>query len=513
MSDPNSPAASGKPGDASPDPNPAGGDIAALAKGGQTNFFGFLLRLAARIPFLFIAGRMYGDEAMGRFAAALVIIELTSQLACLGQKRGLAQQLAHDERPPSHIVADGMVMSAITATVFTVALALFPDPMFPRGRMDDLALLLPLSILPFCLTEIALAGCAYRYDVGSTVKARAIVEPWTISIAAGVLFYITPDSGLELAYVLSIFAACFAAFIPLYRAYGLPHGWRPHPVRIGKLAWNSLPLAGADAVEWGTRKLDIAILAQFASLSTIGVYYAVQQVTSLPSKLKSSFEPILGPVITRKLKEKDYKAIGRQVCQVGFWILAMQAGIALALGIPGEAVMGLIGPEFVSGTGALAILLAAEVVAALAVVSEAALIYMARMKNLYVSLATIALQAALTIGAMLAIDSYGYNEALKAPAAAAALFVALGTASLVKSTMLGRMLGHSVNNFRWALVYAAAPAVLVGYLATFLPEWLELLLGPVAILATYAAVIWYRGFNPEDRVLFSRKVRKTEEPI
>ncbi|WJY17847.1 lipopolysaccharide biosynthesis protein [Alteriqipengyuania flavescens] len=497
-----------------PGPDAAGGDIAALAKGGQTNFFGFLLRLAARIPFLFIAGRMYGDEAMGRFAAALVIIELTSQLACLGQKRGLAQQLSQDEdRHPSHVIADGMVMSAIVAACFMVLLSLFPDPMFPRGRNDDLALLLPLSILPFCLTEIALAGCAYRYDIGTTVKARAVVEPWTISIAAGVLFYLTPDAGLELAYVLSIFAACFAAFIPLYRAYGLPRGWMPHPRRIGRLAWNSLPLAGADAVEWGSRKLDIAILAQFASLSTIGIYYAVQQVTSLPSKLKTSFEPILGPVITRKLKEKDYKAIGKQVCQVGFWILAMQAGIALALGIPGEAVMGLIGPEFVSGTGALAILLAAEVVAALAVVSEAALIYMARMKNLYVSLFTIGLQAALTIGAMLAIEHYGMRESLKAPAAAAALFITLGTASLVKSFMLGRLLGFSVNNFRWALVYAAAPAVVVGYLATLLPEWLELLVGIPAILGTYGAVIWFRGFGPEDRVLFSRKVRKDAETV
>jgi hypothetical protein len=75
-------------------------------------------------------------------------------------------------------------------------------------------------------------------------------------------------------------------------------------------------------------------------------------------KLKTSFEPILGPVITKNLKTKNYEAIARQVCQVGFWIVAMQAGIALALGVPGEAVMGLVGPEFVGGTGALAFLLA-----------------------------------------------------------------------------------------------------------------------------------------------------------
>ena len=49
-------------------------DIAALARGGRTNFFGFLLRLAARLPFLFIAGRMYGADALGRFAYAVLIV-------------------------------------------------------------------------------------------------------------------------------------------------------------------------------------------------------------------------------------------------------------------------------------------------------------------------------------------------------------------------------------------------------------------------------------------------------
>src|SRR3546814_9676553 len=82
-------------------------------------------------------------------------------------------------------------------------------------------------------------------------------------------------------------------------------------------------------------------------------------------------------------------AIASQVRQVGFWIIAAQAGIALALGMPGEAVMGLVGPNFVGGNGALAFLLLAEVVAATAVVSEAALVYVARKRNLAISLATI----------------------------------------------------------------------------------------------------------------------------
>jgi O-antigen/teichoic acid export membrane protein len=275
---------------------------------------------------------------------------------------------------------------------------------------------------------------------------------------------------------------------------------------MAQLTLRGLPLAAADAIEWGTRRLDIFILGLFAAPTAVGVYYVAQQVATLPQKLKVSFEPILGPVITRALKHHDYDAIVRQVCQVGFWILAAQAGIALALAIPGEAVMGLVGPHFVGGTGALSVLLAAEVVAALAVVSEAALIYVARVRNLVVSAATIALQAALTLAVMLTFERMGLDDYFKAAGAAAALFVALGTASVVKSLMLGRILGKSVNNWRWPLVYAAAVAALVGWVVTRMPEWIELVVGIPAILGVYCWVIWRRGFGPEDRVLFRRNL-------
>ena len=69
-------------------------DLSALAKGGRQNFFGFILRLVARLPFLFIAGRLYGPDALGRFASALVVVELVALLCAMGEKRGLAQRLA-----------------------------------------------------------------------------------------------------------------------------------------------------------------------------------------------------------------------------------------------------------------------------------------------------------------------------------------------------------------------------------------------------------------------------------
>jgi O-antigen/teichoic acid export membrane protein len=482
-------------------------DIAAIARGGRTNFLGFFLRLAARIPFLFIAGRMpqYGPEALGRFASALVVIELVAMICSLGEKRGLAQRLSEGEERPANVVADGVLLSLTLSCTAAGLLWLFPAPLFPSGHYSAIDRLIVLAIPPLALTEIWLAGLAYRFNVGATVRARAIVEPWTLSLMAGAMAFVAPVGGLSLAYMISIYAAALAAAWPFYKTYGMAEAWRPRPREMVRLMMRTAPLATADTIEWGTRRLDIFILGLFASPAVVGIYYVAQQVASLPQKLKTSFEPILGPVITRSLKERDYAAIARQVCQVGFWITAAQAGIALALGIPGEGVMGLIGPQFVGGTGALAFLLAAEVVAATAVVSEAALIYMAKLKNLWISIATIALQGGLTLAGIWLVDHLGFGDLHRGAAAAAALMLALGAASVAKSMLLSRLLAERINNWRWALVWAAAPAVVVGWAATkFLPEWAELAFGVPAILGLYCWVIWVKGFGHEDRALFRK---------
>jgi len=487
-------------------------DIASLAKGGRTNFFGFLLRLAARLPFLFIAGRVYGAAALGRFAYAVIIVEFAAQIATLGLKRGLAQQLSRTTRPHVDVVWDGMLVSAFASLAAAALLVAVPELMFPNSRINGLDRLLPLIILAIAWSDVALAALAYRLNVGATVTARAIIEPWTISIGAFAFSFYSLRDGLILSYVLSMVAAMAASLWPLLKSYGVPHGWRPQPAHLASIARRNVPLAAADAIEWGSRRIDIAILGLFFSPAIVGIYYVAQQVASLPQKLKTSFDPILGPVITQNLEAGNKRAVAKQVRQVGFWIIAAQAGVGLALGIPGEAVMGLVGPNFVGGTGALAFLLAAEVVAATAAVSESALIYVARHRNLVISLLMVAAEAGLCFALIPAMRRIGLPELYQAAAPAIALTVALALASVAKSRLLAGLLAAPVSGWRWPLVWASAAAALVGWLATFLPEWSELAFGIPLILVTYGAVIWYKGFTAEDRVLFRMKAPATPEP-
>ena len=220
-------------------------DLAALARGGRINFFGFVLRLAARLPFLFIAGRMYGAAALGRFAYAILIVEFAAQLATLGLKRGLAQQLAHTDKPHVSVAWDALIVALLGSLVTIAILIAFPEAMYPNSPIAGLDRLLPITVIALAWSDIMLAALAYRHDVGATVRARAIVEPWTISIAALVLAFLDKRDGLIIAYVLSMVGALVASAIPFVKSYGVPHGWRPEPVTLWRMARKNVPVAAA----------------------------------------------------------------------------------------------------------------------------------------------------------------------------------------------------------------------------------------------------------------------------
>jgi O-antigen/teichoic acid export membrane protein len=482
-----------------------GNDLQTLAKGGRTNVGGFFIRLIARIPFLIIGGQWYGAEALGRLAYAIVVVELAAQICTLGLKRGLALHLAGDGKENG--AWDGLVVVLAATLIPTILLIAFPQIMFPNSTINGKDNLLPLIIPALAASDLMLAALAYRFDVVSSVRARAVIEPWTISIVAFALAWSLPRDGLLVAYAASMAAALIASLIPFIKSFGWPKAWKPRGRELYALARRNTPLAAADALEWGSRRLDIALLGLFVSPKTVGIYWVAQQIASLPQKLKTSFDPVLGPVITQKLAEGDRLGIARQISQVGFWIIAAQAGVALVLGISGEAIMGLIGPNsaFVGGNGALAFLLLAEVAAAAAVVSEAALVYIARFKNMLISFAMIGIQTGLTYIFVSGLKRAGYPELYQAAGPAMALACALAFGSLAKSQLATQLLGARVSVWRWPLLMAIGATALLSQLVIRLPEWMELAFGLPVMLGLYSWVIWKFGFKEEDRILFRRE--------
>jgi O-antigen/teichoic acid export membrane protein len=402
-----------------------------------------------------------------------------------------------------------MLVSLGAAVIGAALLIALPDLVFPElaaanGDVSALERWFPLIIPAIVASDISLAACAFRHDIGATVRARSLVEPWVLSIAALALAFTAfkPD-GLIIAYLLSMVAAAAASLLPAYRSYGAPHGWRPHPVALWQLARRNIALAGADIAEWGARRIDIFILGRFAPPEIVGIYYVAQQIASLPQRLKSSFDPILAPVLATNLAQGLTAKAAQHIKQVSFWVGAAQIGVVLALGIPGQAGMGLFGPIFASGAIILGLLLLAELFAAQAAVAESALVYVARGRNVSWSMAGIAIQIGLSL---LLVPRYG-GEGAAAALAASALIL-----SIAKSRLLARLLKAPVSGWRWSLLLAGIPAFGLGLLVLRTPEPVQLTIGNFAILGTFAGIIWRFGFKGADRLLFARSLRGKSYP-
>lgn len=486
-------------------------DLNALARGGRTNIIGFFIRLAGRMPFLFIAGRIYGPELTGRFALTVLVIEVAALIATLGLKRGLAQALADSDRPDAHVIADGLMVALFSSLLASAVLLAFPQVMFPNSDVMEAERLLALVVFAVALSEVAFSALAYRHNIGAQVTARAIVEPWTISIAAFAFSYVTLRDGLVLAYVVSTLAMLVAALVPLVRMYGLPRGWKPHPGGLARLARQNAPLAGADTLEWASRNVDRFILGLLFPPAYVGIYYMAQQVATLAQKFKTTFDPILGPVVTRSLAIGDRAAVARQVKQVGFWIIAVQGAVAISLGITSDGVMGLLGPQFVAGAGALIILLVAEVLAATGAVAEGALVYVARLRNLAISVAMLLLQIVLSFAFVLVLREAGWPPAYQAAGPALALAVTLLAGSVVKAAVLARILNAPVASIRPGMIAAIVAGLGVGAGVSLMPEWAQLTFGIPMMLAGYFVVLFKLAFGPEDKALF-RKLPRDQQP-
>jgi O-antigen/teichoic acid export membrane protein len=483
---------------------PSARETAELARGGRTSFLGYVLRLAARFPFLFIAGRMYGAEALGRFAYATMVVELVAMFATLGLKRGLAEAMAARPDDETNALYDSLLVSLIVALVGALLLVAVPQIVFPSTDYAPLERWFPLIILAIVASDISLAGLAYRFDIGATVRARSLVEPWVLSIAAlGLAFTALKADGLIIAYLLSMVAAAAASLKPAFARFGTPQGWRPHPAPLWALARRNMALAGADIAEWGARRLDVFILGRFAPAEIVGIYYVAQQISSLPQRLKSSFDPILAPVLATNIAEGRITKAALHIRQIGFWVGAAQLGVVLALGITGQAIMGLFGPIFAGGVLVLALLLLSELFAAQAAVAEAALVYVARGRNLAWSAAGITIQAGLSL---LLVPRFG-GEGAAAALAASALILSVG-----KSRLLARLLAHPVAGWRWSLLIAGVPAFLVGLLFLQTPAWVQLGIGQWVVLGVFGMLIWRIGFKGADRLLFARSLRGKEFP-
>src|SRR3546814_12738987 len=93
-----------------------------------------------------------------------------------------------------------MFVAFLASALGSAVLFVLPQLMYPAGEISSADRWMAGLVFAIAGTEIALAACAYRFDIGATVRARAVVEPWAISLAAAGFWHVSPVAGLMPSY-------------------------------------------------------------------------------------------------------------------------------------------------------------------------------------------------------------------------------------------------------------------------------------------------------------------------
>ena len=154
-----------------------------IARGAGANFFGFILRMGSRLPFLILAVALFEEELYGRYNYTITIIEICAAFATFGFKRSIFKFIHDDAYKDKYsieqVMVSALLSSILVGIVFTVLVifgAGFLAWAFDYPQMvDGLKSLAPMIIIITAL-DVILAGTRatrkMRYEVISRNKNK-----------------------------------------------------------------------------------------------------------------------------------------------------------------------------------------------------------------------------------------------------------------------------------------------------------------------------------------------------
>jgi O-antigen/teichoic acid export membrane protein len=474
-----------------------------ILRGGAVNLGGFVIRGGGRIPFIFLAGILFGAEAVGRFAAITIVIQIAAAISSFGMRRTLFEALNKEtpDRAPA-IIVNGLIIAMTLGTLLAAGVAIFGRALFSESLIQSGAIWITLAIPMIAVTEVLLVSTLHKKVLRYHVLARSVAEPWTLSILSAIFALFAPNAGgLLLAYAGSIVAAFAVAFTGFYLR--LLHGARPTlrpDIRfMASLFRRSAPTAFVDIIEYLFRRLDLFVLSIFSPGAAVGVYYLMRQIALLIQNVKQGFDPILAPVIANIASQGGIARAAEQLVRVSRWIFTVQLAFVVSLTITATPLIGFLGKDFSSGGIILTLLLAAELIDGSAAPWELAILFTRRKLNLACSVAGFIVYAGLAVALAKPFGAIG---------AASAFFAGLGVVASLRLIVVNRVLGATPLSTTFLKpIIAAAAAALVGYgvlLATNPWPTASLVLTITACLATFVFVLQRVGFDEADRLLFAR---------
>ena len=465
-----------------------------IVRGAQATVGGFAVRLAARLLFLVVAGRLFGAAAFGAYALALAAVELAVAVGSVGTKKTLFQRLDRhdggDARPLPHVLLDAMLLvttaSLLLAAGIAAAALLMPRSLLGPATATALLLLAPM-VAGQALLDLFLAATRWTHAIRHEVVARSVIEPWAM-LAGCTAAWLAGwrAEGLAIGYGCGTLAALIYAAIAARRRLGGLRllAWRPDRRVLAETARGSAANTATDFLNALYNRVDLYLVGILLGEAAAGLYGMGRQLVAPLRQIRQSFDGLLIPLVARTLSARGAQASGEALASATRLVLVLQLPLLLVLFAAGRPLLAWIGPGFAAAYWAMIALAVAETIQAALSIGDLVFVYLRPRIALWLTLASIAAGIA---AALLLIPPLGIAGAGLSVLIAYALRAA-GRSRLLR-TRFGLEVPRAHNAGPIAAALLGAAAGLAAGAAG--PWWLAL----AAALAAYAAaiLIWMKA--------------------
>jgi O-antigen/teichoic acid export membrane protein len=461
-----------------------------IMRGAQATWVGFAVRLAGRLVFLFVAGRLFGAAAFGAYALAVAAVELAVGIGSLGTKKTLFQLLdgewARDARPLPHALLDVALLvtgaSLLLAAGIAVAAVAVPASMLGPPVATAMLLLAPM-VAGQALLDLFLAATRWTHAIRHEVVARSVIEPWAmLAGCSGAWLLGWQAEGLAIGYGCGTLAALLYAAAAARRRLGgfRLAAWRPDRRSLAETTRGSAANTATDFLNVLYNRVDLYLVGILLGEAAAGIYGMARQLVAPLRQIRQSFDGLLIPLAARSLAAGGAKGAGEALASATRLVLVLQLPLLLALFAAGRPFLAWFGPGFAAAYWALVALAAAETLQAAFSIGDLVFVYLRPRVGLWLTLVSIAVGVA---AAWLLIPAFG------TAGAGLSVLGAYGVRAAIRSWVLRARFGFDVPRVHNAVPLAAAVggagaawamgggwwalAAAVGVYALVLSSWLK----------------------------------------
>ena len=477
-----------------------------IAIGTAANYGGFLFRLSVRLPFLFLAGMLFGAEHYGEYIFATAFIESMGVLCCLGFKRSIFGFLEESEgykdaREAARLVTACWKLALLAA--FTCAAIVFISASLIADLLNSPAVAIPLRYLcwalPLIVTiQLFLSGCRYRRKIRYEVFARSVTEPVVLTLAA-IAFYFAgfTETGLLWAYLLALLATCGVAAFGFRKSFARPEfGSLKSMSAALALLKRAAPTGVYEFLKMVLDRLHIILVTFFFSESVTGVYGSAVQFTTILYKIGAGFEPILAPVIAQLTNRGSGQHLHEQLSKVIRWVMSVEFLLLVVFVLFGRNILGAIGEEFVTGEKVMWILVCAVAVQSAFMCNDLPVVYRRPSWNLWIILVLLGINL---------ITAFTLAPIFGPEGVAAALLITHLSGAVLSSCLiryLFKVWPFDLQSFKPFL--SLFTSLVVGYLS--LNNGLPMLASIILVIVSYAFTAYRFSSTAEERGWLKRKL-------